>query len=235
MRQNLVFSVNFSITGKGKENHLMSILILQGTQKPWTFLWSREAGNQECKQVGKLLQRETVSLETNHSLPRADAHVTSTGLDKMLPFPWLAVIPAPLPFHSTKIWNPVRLPFCIKSYLAKGWCATFYWAGEGGGFLQTFQWTLSRTLRAFEKALTRIQRCLWHQFHPVGTNVLTLGSAQTDSRIRCWRKAAKASRTGRYSVLLLRFLNMGCNPPPPEFLKIAFSPSCLPQNLNERD
>lgn len=67
MRQNLVFSVNFSITGKGKENHLTSILILQGTQKPCTFLGSCERNRkQECRQVEMLWQRERMSLETSH-------------------------------------------------------------------------------------------------------------------------------------------------------------------------
>lgn len=84
MRQNLVFSVNFSITGKGKENQLLSLLSLP---EPWRPSTGRGTmGASHCGRVARNgSQPGGQEWKPAALLPKADEHAASTGFYKMLP------------------------------------------------------------------------------------------------------------------------------------------------------
>lgn len=203
--------------GKRKPPHVHSDI--SRDREAWNFLWSHRGYRkriQECKQWG-CYYNERVSpvwsrLEISHS-PFKSWQVTSTDFTKRtlfqeLPWFWRS-------YHSIALRYELQYscPFAQNSvrrlmmlHLLRG--------GEGSGFLQTFQWTLSWSLRAFEGATTPIQRCLWQQSHFVGTQCSRTGICpdwQSLHKTRCQRKAAKAFGPEDILTVLL-FSNVGCNP-----------------------
>ena len=123
-----MFSVNFSITGKRKENYLISILIYPRTKKSCTFLWPCEwYREQECNKNLRMQTSEDATLnkrgchwggqdwESPTHFPKAHQHVTSTGFyEKHLRF---TIIPVFLLSHPLKYETQYSCLYFLKDFI----------------------------------------------------------------------------------------------------------------------
>lgn len=201
MRQNLVFSVNFSITGKEKENY---------SELCYGHMKGRGNKNSRIQVRGNATMRKCVTgvVRTGNQpvFPKADEHVTSTGFYKTLPFFMIHHDSCTLSSHSIKIWSPVFLPFRLK-YLAGSWCSTFNWVGREMAFW-TSPWSLEKYSREqceCRDAITPVS--FWR--YPVFSH----GDLPTDNHSAEQDAEERLPTPGpEHNLTVLFLLNMGCNP-----------------------